>query len=109
MQNFVQPGHGVTVPAPADTLSGSFVVIGSLFGVATNFAASGADLELKLGGVFDVTKVSAQAWAVGNTIYWDAGASNFTTVVGSNTKVGVAVAAAANPSPTGRVRLNGSF
>ena len=110
MQNFVMKGDVVTVPAPADTLSSAFVLIGSLFGVASSSAVSGADLELFVGGgVFDVPKVSAQAWAVGNPIYWDSTASNFTTVSTNNTKVGVAVAAAANPSASGRVRLNGAF
>ena len=110
MQNFVAPGNVVTVPAPADTQSGAFVMVGSMFGVASSFAANGSDLELFVGGgVFDVTKVSAQGWAAGNPIYWDATAMNFTTVSTNNTKVGVATAVAANPSTVGRVRLNGAF
>jgi len=42
-------------------------------------------------------------------IYWDDAAKNATTTVGTNKLIGVATAAAANPSATGRVRLNGSF
>jgi predicted RecA/RadA family phage recombinase len=57
----------------------------------------------------EVAKVSAQAWTVGAPIYWDDTAKLFTTTSTSNTLAGVAVAAAANPSATGRVRLNGSF
>jgi predicted RecA/RadA family phage recombinase len=41
-------------------------------------------------------------------IYWDDTAKNFTTVSTSNKIVGVAVAAASNPSSTGIVRLNGA-
>jgi len=109
MKNFVKPGHMMTVPAPADTLSGDLVVVGSLFGVAAFSALAGADLEIKCGGVYDLPKVSAQAWTVGAPIYWDPAAKALTNVAGALAKVGVAAAAAANPSSFGRVRLNGSF
>ena len=53
-------------------------------------------------------KVSAQAWAtVGLDIYWDDTAKKFTTVSTNNTLIGKNVATAANPSATGRLRLNG--
>lgn len=110
MKTFVQPGHVLTVTAPADTKSGDFVVVGSIFGIATSSALSGSDLELAIGGVYDAQpKVAAQAWTQGASIYWDATAKNFTTTVASNLKVGAAALPAANPSQTGRIRFNGSF
>lgn len=110
MKTFVQPGQVLTVTAPADTKSGDFVVVGAVFGIATCDAPSGTDLELRLGGVYDgQPKVSAQAWAQGASLYWDSAAKNFTTVAAANVKVGVAALVAANPSATGRVRLNASF
>ena len=109
MRNYVQPGDTFTVPAPADTASGDFVQIGSLFGVAAVGALNNADLELATGGVYDLNKVSAQAWAVGAPVYWDPTAKLMTNVAGSLTKVGVALAIAANPSAVGRVRLNRAF
>jgi predicted RecA/RadA family phage recombinase len=57
--------------------------------------------------VGDLAKVSAQAWTEGAKIYWDDTAKNFTTTSGGNTLAGVAAAAAANPSATGKVRLDG--
>jgi predicted RecA/RadA family phage recombinase len=60
-------------------------------------------------GVFDLATVSAQAWTAGVLIYWDNTAKNTTTVSTSNKLIGVAAAAAANPSSTGRVRLNAAF
>lgn len=42
-------------------------------------------------------------------MYWDDSAKLMTTTSSSNTLAGVAVAAAANPTATGKVRLNGSF
>jgi predicted RecA/RadA family phage recombinase len=46
---------------------------------------------------------------VGDRVYWNDTAKNFTTTSAGNTLAGVAVAAAVNPSGTGRLRLNGSF
>lgn len=110
MKSFVQPGHVMTVTVSADTKSGDFVLAGAMFGVASCDALAGTDVEIVVGGVHDgQPKVSAQAWTQGAALYWDATAKNFTTVATNNTKVGVAALAAANPSATGRVRLNGSF
>lgn len=106
MKNFIQHGRSLPVPAPADVLSGALVVVGSLFGVAAFDALSGASVEIVTEGVFDLPKTSAQAWTVGAAIYWDAGNSVCTTTVGSNLKIGHAVAPANNPSAIGRVRLS---
>jgi len=106
MKNFVQPGDIVTVTAPADVSSGTIVVVGTLFGVAATDAESGAAVEIKTSGVFALPKTSAQAWTEGAKIYWDGTAKEATTVSTSNTLIGHAVAAAANPSATGVVRLS---
>lgn len=105
MKNFIQPGDAVTIPAPADVVSGAGVLAGTLFGVAEHDALSGEDVTINTSGVYDMAKVSAQAWTVGAAIYWDNTAKLATTVATSNTLIGNAVAAAANPSATGRVLL----
>lgn len=107
MRNYVQPGDVVTVPAPAAVASGDGVLVGGLFGIAGTDAASGDLVEIKLVGVYDMPKTSAQAWTVGADIYWDDGAGVATTVSTDNTLIGKAVEVAENPSGTGRVRLNG--
>lgn len=109
MQNYVQPGNVIPVAAPYDVAAGAGLLVGSIFGIAATDAANGAAVEAQTVGVFDLAKTSAQAWAVGAKIYWDDTAKEATTVSTSNTLIGVAIAAAANPSATGRVRLNGSF
>lgn len=110
MQNYVQKGDVVTLPAPYDVASGAGALVGTVFGVATSAALSGADCEFQLTGVVDLPKTSAQAWTVGAAIYWDNTAKVTTTVsTGGNTKIGVATLAATNPSDTGRLRLNGAF
>lgn len=107
-KNYIQPGEVVTVVSPADTASGDLVVIGDLAGVATHSAKAGENLEIKTKGVYELPKVSAQAWAtVGLKIYWDATNKVTTTTATSNTLVGLNLAAAENPSDTGIVRLKG--
>lgn len=109
MKNFVQDGDILDLAAPYDRTAGQGALVGSVFGVAVNDVLSGVTGEFKTKGVFDMTKASAQAWTVGAHVYWDDTAKNVTTTSTSNTLIGVAVLAAANPSSTGRVRLNGSF
>lgn len=108
MKNFVQNGETLTLTAPYDVLSGAGMLVGALFGVACFDALSGAVVEAKTVGVFDLKKVSAQAWTLGAKIYWDNSAKNATTTAAGNTLIGAAAAAADNPSATGRVRLNGA-
>jgi len=95
----------VTISATAAVTSGSGVLVGELFGIAVHDAAIGADLTICTEGAFTVSKVSAQAWTVGQVVCWDAAAGNFTTTATGNKKVGVAIVAAANPSATGVIRL----
>ena len=109
MKNKVQDGDLMTVAAPATVASGDGVLKGLLFGVALHDAASGADVVIETRGVFTLPKTSAQAWVVGAAIYWDDDGDGATTeTTDGNVLIGVAAAAAANPSPTGQVRLNGA-
>jgi predicted RecA/RadA family phage recombinase len=109
MKNYVQPGNTMTLVAPYDRLSGEGALVGSIFGVAATTVLSGADGEFDVVGVFTLAKVSAQAWTQGALIYWDNTAKLCTTVSTSNKLIGTAASAAANPSGTGDVRLNGAF
>ncbi len=106
MKNFVQSADILTITAPYNASSGTGVQVGSyVFGVACSDLVSGSAGQIQTCGVFDVAKVSAQAWTAGDKIYWDNSAKLFTTVQSTNLAVGVAVAGAANPSSTGRVML----
>jgi predicted RecA/RadA family phage recombinase len=109
MKNYVQEGSVVTLTAPYNVASGAGAKIGSIIAIACSTIASGVTGEFKTDGVFTVNKTSAQAWTEGLKIYWDDTAKEFTSTSSSNTLCGVAVAAAANPTATGVLRLNGSF
>lgn len=107
MKNFIQSGGVITVIAAAATASGKLVVAGDLVGVSQYGAAIGEEMEIARIGVFELPKTSAQAWAVGAKIYWDAANSVCTTTASTNKLIGAAVAAAANPSGFGLVLLDG--
>jgi predicted RecA/RadA family phage recombinase len=107
MINFVQPGGIIEITAPTGGVtSGSPVQVGAgIIGIGALDALVTESVNIQVEGVFDVAKVSAQAWAEGDPIYWDATAALMTTVKGG-LFAGYAVAAAANPSSTGRMRLS---
>ena len=108
MKNFVQEGENITVTAPRDVSAGEGVLVGDIFGIASSDALSGADVVLVRRGVFDHTKLEAQAWTQGAKMYWDNTNFWFTTAASGNKLVGAASEAAANPSTTGRVLLDGA-
>lgn len=107
MKNFIQPGDVVTVLAPYNVASGAGTLVGTLFGVAAYTALSGAEVEIKTDGVYELPKLSAQAWTVGQLLYWDDTNKWVTSVASTNVLIGKALAVAANPSATGIVRLSG--
>lgn len=103
--NYVQKGDILTIPAPANVLSGAGVVVGSIFGIAQGDALSGAPMDLATTGVFTLAKVSALAIAVGDVVYFDNATKLVNKTASGNTRIGLAVTAAANPSATVQVRL----
>lgn len=109
MKNFVQPGDTITLTAPAALASGDGVLVGTAFGVACGAAASGAEVEVKTTGVFDLKAASAATSTVGAAAYWDATNKEVTATSSGNTKIGVFLAAKTNGQTTARVRLNGAF
>lgn len=107
MKSYVQHGDVLTFVAPYAVASGAPFKVGALVAIAVTAAAAGAPVEGKMEGVFALPKVSAQAWAVGDKIYWD-DADKLMTNVSGGTLVGAATVAAVNPSATGTVYLDGA-
>jgi predicted RecA/RadA family phage recombinase len=106
---FKQPGKIVTLTAPAGGVtSGVGIQIGQLFVVPQVTAAQGELFTAETEGVHVLPKLSAQAWTEGALIYWDSTPGECTTTATGNLLIGCAVAVAANPSSTGKVRLNGT-
>lgn len=107
-KNFIQSGDTLTVPAPAAVASGGVVIAGAIIGIAQGDADSGAPVDVACGGVWQLPKVAADAMAgVGVVVYWNSTSKLATVTASGNTKLGVAVEAAAAGTGTVKVRLSG--
>ncbi len=109
MRNSLFSGNNVTLPAPYALTSGQVAQVGSIIGVAQGSAAISADVVLVRQGVFTLTKTAAQAWTLGQTLYWDNAARAVTTTVGSNKTIGAAFAAALAADTVGQVLCDGAI
>jgi predicted RecA/RadA family phage recombinase len=105
MRNYVQDGDVLPLTAPYDVASGAGMLVGSLFAVATAAALSGATVEGRTRGVFDLTKATGAGWTQGAKVYWDNTAKNVTTTSAANTLIGVAAQIQASGDAIGRVKL----
>jgi predicted RecA/RadA family phage recombinase len=118
MQNQVQVGDSVEVVAPSGgfTAGKPYLIGAGLFGVAANTVAAGAMGVLWLKGVYNLPKISAQAWTVGDLIYWSPNNNACSNVNSSSDQLigkawpaqpgsSLTLVAAANPSSMANVRL----
>lgn len=99
MKNFVKEGDTLSLTPAAAVASGVGYLFGtSLFGVATNDVAISTEGEFITEGVVEIGKTSALAIAVGDRLFWDATNKVVNKTLTAQQCVGIAVAAAANPS-----------
>ncbi|MFV0299896.1 MAG: capsid cement protein [Paracoccus sp. (in: a-proteobacteria)] len=97
----------ITISAPAAVASGGVVIAGSIAGIAQGDAAIGAAVDVATSGVWELPKVAATAFTLGAAVYWDGTAGLATSTASGNTRLGVAVEAAAASTGTVKVRLSG--
>lgn len=110
MQNYLGSGDVLRLSsAPAPLNSGQGLLVGAMFGIVLASVAEGQPYVLWLRGIYQLPKNAAEVWSCGVVIYWDNINLVATIMADTNTKIGVASAAAANPSNFGNVRLNGAF
>ena len=111
MKNEIQPGVSLDLIAGGTLTGGTGQLVGATFGVIRHSAVSGQRYILDLEGVFALPKAATITPAPGALLYWDNAASNVTTTVGSNTKIGVHAGPVASLAgdATVPVRLNGAF
>ncbi len=106
MKNFTQRGDILTLTPTAAVASGVGYLFGAaVFGVATNDVAANAAGEFITQGVVEIAKTSALAISVGDRLFWDATNKVVNKTSTAQQCVGVAVAAAANPSATVAMKL----
>lgn len=109
--NYSQPGEKLDLTAPTGGVTtGVGTLVGRLFTVALATAAAAATFVGQRVGVWKLAKTSAQAWAAGDKIYWDdTNKVASATLTAGFRFIGIAIAAAANPSSTGYVLLVTGF
>jgi predicted RecA/RadA family phage recombinase len=109
--NIQGDGRQINYTASGNVASGALVVAGQAFGIALISGVSGDVIPLAVGVQCTLPKANAASTsqAFGSNVYWDATNSQCTISAISNTRIGVAMAAAANTDTTVAVRLNGSF
>ena len=108
MKNYIQDGDTITVAAPAAVVSGDFVQVGRVRGIAVTSAASGALVELKTTGVFNIPKLGSEAFAsVGLPVYCVLSGNGVKTVTTASTTANVLVGInlATSGAVTGSLRV----
>jgi predicted RecA/RadA family phage recombinase len=109
MNNFIQPGDSQEFTASGTVTAGQPVQVGYAFGIAAVSVGTGVKFNMKITGVFEVTKPGSQAWTEGAAIYYDIGGNFFTTSATGNRLVGWANAAVGSGATEtlGKVYLDG--
>lgn len=74
MATYKYPGKVIAITAGSNITKGAPVVVGDLFGVATDNALSGAELVVALDGVYDGLPSDGQAADIGKKAYWSGSA-----------------------------------
>ena len=106
MNNYVQDGNVLNLDPGATVASGTGHLFGAaLFGVAAVDAVSGTASSFQCSGVVTIAKTSALAISIGDRLFWDATNSVVNKTSTAQQQVGVAVAAAANPSGTVSMKI----
>lgn len=106
MNNYIQKGDTLSLAPGAAVASGVGYLFGTaLFGVAAEDVASGVAGPFVNAGIVEIAKTSALAISVGDVLYWDATNKVVNKTTTSQRGVGIAVAAAANPSSTVLMRI----
>lgn len=107
MKNFVQPGDILDLEIPNGKLSGQGVVVGSLFGVATESNETGAAAKraVVVEGVVEIAKLAADAMSVGDKVNWNNATSEVQLATSTLDGVGTVVEAAGAATTVVKIKL----
>lgn len=107
--NFVKDGHLLDLTAPSLVVAGGGMLVGNVFGIAANTISSGATGPVRVDGVHDISKVTADVISQGGYVYWNNTSGQATATSSGNTKIGVAETTVSSGGTVVRTRLNGAF
>ena len=86
---------------------GDVVVLGTRISIAKIDIAVGVLGSVGMGGVYELAAKSADSWAAGATLYWDATLLHLTDTAGANPVAGFAFAAKLALATVAEVMVNG--
>jgi predicted RecA/RadA family phage recombinase len=109
MINKIKDGDIIQHTPASAVVSGQPISLVNRIGIAMQDIAANETGSVLVCGTVQINKVSAQAWAQGDPIFWDPSASLFTTVGTANIIAGFAEQAALNPSSTGLLNLEPNY
>lgn len=101
---FVSEGQSIDHTSALD--AGEVVVTGSLCYIAHRDNESGVTGAAAISGIFDIVKLAGQTFSVGSIVYWNESGRCATSTSSGNTRMGLAVLAAASGDATVRVAIN---
>lgn len=101
------PGNNIPYTNTGETAitAGTFVIIGTIAGIAACTIDPGATGSVATTGVFTFNKDTTDITA-GAVVYYDESADAVTITDTGNTKIGIAITAASTSATTVDVRLN---
>lgn len=105
-KNYIQPGEVLDHVVASARTSGVPFLLGARLGVPITDGAVGETIAVKVKGVFNLPKVTANVVAQGAVLYWDDTAKKLTTTVGTNVIAGYAAAAATSTDTTVDIAIN---
>lgn len=105
MKNTLNVSNTRDLVAPYDVVSGAAFKVGGYIAVAATSAKQGAPLSADIRGAFTLPKAAGAAWGLGDVLYWDDAAKNFTKTAAGNTKAALALLPALAGDTTGAVDL----
>ena len=106
MKNFVSNGESLQIIATAAVVGGQLYAQGSVVGVVVADAAIGDQFTLKIEGAYSgVPKTAAEAWAVGQPLYYVTATGALSTTAAGNIAAGYAFTAALAADVIGDILL----
>ena len=105
-KNYVGEGDVLNFVAAAAVLAGAGVLIGKRVGVSLADVAAGATGVASVTGVYSLPKLSTDAVAQGDLLYWDNTNKRLTVTATANTLAGYAAAASAAGVASVDIKIN---
>lgn len=105
MKNQIQEGTVLDLAAPYARLSGEMCKVGTQIAVCETDLNSGEVGAMKVAGLFEIVKLTADVVTPGAKLYWDDTNKRLTTTASTNQLAGKATADASGTAPKVKILL----